>query len=63
MNIELFSEAQKYNTYYNKKISIDCNGNIKNCLSNEKHFGNISKNKLSDIIKKREYNYLWNINN
>jgi len=62
VNIELFSEAQKYNTYYNKKISIDYYGNIKNCISNEKNFGNISNNKFSNIIENKDFNYLWDIN-
>jgi len=62
VNVELFSEAQKYNVYYNKKISIDYSGKIKNCISNEKNFGNITNTKLSDIIEDKKFNYLWNIN-
>ena len=40
INIQTFTESQHYNTCLNRKISIDVNGEIKNCPSMKKSFGN-----------------------
>ncbi|MDO8571689.1 MAG: grasp-with-spasm system SPASM domain peptide maturase, partial [bacterium] len=40
-NVDFFTEAQKFNTCLNRKISIDVQGEIKNCPSSRKSFGNI----------------------
>ncbi len=61
-NIEFISEAQKHNTCLNRKISIDSNGNIKNCPATQQVFGNICQVKLSDVIKDTSFNRVWNIN-
>lgn len=61
-NIQLFSESQKYNTCLNRKIGIDTTGNIKNCPSMEKSFGNISSISLKEIISNENFSRLWTIN-
>jgi len=56
-----FTESQHFNTCLNRKISIDKNGEIKNCPSMEHAFGNITETNLSDIIENSEFRKLWSI--
>ncbi|MBX2906954.1 MAG: grasp-with-spasm system SPASM domain peptide maturase [Taibaiella sp.] len=61
-NLTFFSEAQNFNTCLNKKISIDVFGNVKNCPSMTKIYGNIEKDSLLDIINNTEITMFWSIN-
>lgn len=61
-NINLFSESHHHNTCLNRKISIDKNGNIKNCPSMLKSFGNIKENTLKEALEHKEFKKFWNIN-
>jgi SPASM domain peptide maturase of grasp-with-spasm system len=61
-NVQHFTEAQKHNTCLNRKISIDVNGNIKNCPSMPNDFGNIESNTLAEVLEKRGFKKFWNIN-
>ncbi|MDP3927796.1 MAG: grasp-with-spasm system SPASM domain peptide maturase [Bacteroidota bacterium] len=61
-NIKLFTEAQKHNTCLNRKISIDVNGEIKNCPSMAKSFGNIKDTTLAEAIEKPGFKDMWYIN-
>ena len=60
--IELFTEAQHHNTCLNRKISIDVNGDIKNCPSMPESFGNIRDTTLEEAINKPGFKKYWNIN-
>ncbi len=51
-----------YNGCLNKKISIDINGEIKNCPSISKSFGNVSKTSLNSAYKAKDFKDLWSIN-
>lgn len=62
INIKAFTEAQQYNSCLNKKISIDANGDIKNCPSMKKSFGNISDSSLTDALHHPDFKSLWRIN-
>ncbi|WP_258099409.1 grasp-with-spasm system SPASM domain peptide maturase [Marinoscillum pacificum] len=62
VNIESFTEALAYNSCLNKKISIDTNGEIKNCPSFEKSFGIINNTKLVDVLRNLEFKKVWKIN-
>jgi len=61
-NEELFTEAQHHNTCLNRKISIDVNGEIKNCPSMAKSYGNIKDTTLAEAIEKPGFKDLWDIN-
>lgn len=61
-NIKLFTEAQKHNTCLNRKISIDVNGEIKNCPSMVKSYGNIKDTTLQEAIEKPGFKDMWYIN-
>lgn len=60
-NINLFSESQHHNTCLNKKISIDKYGNIKNCPSMVKSFGNIKDTTLEEALNHPDFKKYWNI--
>ncbi|MBU3664212.1 MAG: grasp-with-spasm system SPASM domain peptide maturase [Bacteroidetes bacterium] len=62
INIPLFTEAQQHNTCLNRKISIDVNGEIKNCPSMAKSYGNIKDTTLAEAIEKPGFKDLWFIN-
>jgi|GEM_PF-59300 len=62
INITTFSEAGKFNTCLNKKISIDSTGNIKNCPSLNNSFGNIKNSSLIEIANSKKFQFLWRIN-
>lgn len=55
-------EAQYHNSCLYKKVAIDKNGYIKNCLSFNEIYGNIEKDKLIDIVNKENFKKYWNLN-
>ncbi len=60
-NIKMFTEACHFNTCLNRKISIDAEGNIKNCPSMERSYGNINEIHLKDVLDKPSFKELWKI--
>lgn len=62
INKNLFTESLKYNNCLNKKVGIDKNGNIKNCPTLTKSFGNIKDGSLTKAIFDSSFDNLWNIN-
>ncbi len=61
INNKTFFESQNYNTCLNRKISIDVNGNIKNCPSMKNSFGNIATTSLLEAIEMDGFKDLWYI--
>lgn len=61
VNLPTFLESINHNLYFNKKISIDFRGNIKNCLNSKKIFGNIERHEIENIIQKKDFKKYWNI--
>jgi SPASM domain peptide maturase of grasp-with-spasm system len=59
VSVELFTEAQQHHTYFNRKVSIDVNGEIKNCTTHNKIFGNVKTDKIADVIALSEFQKLW----
>jgi SPASM domain peptide maturase of grasp-with-spasm system len=62
INIEAFTEAQKFNSCLNNKVSIDKEGNIKNCPSMTESFGNIRNTSLQEAIEKIGFKKYWGVN-
>ena len=60
-DLMLFTESQKHNTCLNRKISIDVNGEIKNCPSMAKSYGNIKNTTLKEAIEKAGFKDVWYI--
>ena len=61
LNIYSFTESQKHNTCLNRKISVDVNGEIKNCPSMAKSYGNIRDTTLTEAIGKPGFKDVWYI--
>lgn len=61
-NMSLFTESLHHNSCLNRKISIDVNGDIKNCPSMSESFGNIKDTTLAEAIEKPGFKKYWNIN-
>lgn len=60
-SIPVYTEGQKYNTCLNRKIAIDSNGNIKNCPTMSRSFGNISKETLKNALNKKGFKKYWEV--
>jgi len=52
VNMPMFTEAQQHHTYFNRKLYIGSNGELKNAPECEESFGNI--NNLSDATQLKE---------
>lgn len=61
VNIPVFTESLHHNTCLNRKISIDSEGNIKNCPSMPKSYGNIRDIKLIDVVNNPDFQKVWHI--
>ncbi len=62
INTKMFTESQNHNTCLNRKISIDKDGNIKNCPSMAESFGNIKDTTLEEALNHPNFKKYWNIN-
>ena len=60
-NINLLSESLIHNSCLNRKISIDKEGNIKNCPSMTESFGNIKDTTLEESLEHPNFKRYWNI--
>lgn len=61
INLNTFSEAQKHNTCLNCKVSLNKNGQIKNCPSMDKSFGDFRSISIHSVLEKKEIKENWNI--
>lgn len=61
INPQFYSESLNHNTCLFKKISIDKNGDIKNCPSFSLSFGNIQNMPLENSLKAAFFKKQWNI--
>lgn len=59
VNIQSFTESQKHHTFYNRKIFIDKNGQLKNSLFNTKCFGHIDGINIHSIVDTKEFQEFW----
>ena len=57
-----FIEALNYNSCLNRKISVDINGNIRNCPSLPASYGNIATTSLHSALAQQGFKDLWEIN-
>ncbi|WP_108424691.1 grasp-with-spasm system SPASM domain peptide maturase [Flagellimonas amoyensis] len=60
-NLPKVLEAMKHNSCLYKKISIDEEGNIKNCPSMSQSFGNITNTTLQEALDHPDFKKYWNI--
>jgi SPASM domain peptide maturase of grasp-with-spasm system len=62
VEIETFAEGQRHNTCLNRKISVDARGEIRNCPSMARSFGNARETSLHSALAHRDFAALWSIN-
>jgi SPASM domain peptide maturase of grasp-with-spasm system len=60
-NLRTYLSAKSCNSCLHKKISIDVNGNIKNCPSMPQSFGNIKDTTLEEALNHPDFKKYWNI--
>ncbi|CAL2081048.1 grasp-with-spasm system SPASM domain peptide maturase [Tenacibaculum sp. 190524A02b] len=60
-SIEYYYECQKFNPYYNKKVSIDSKGQIKNCIKNTTVFGNVKNDSLEKVVTSKSFQEFWHV--
>lgn len=61
VNITNFTESHHHNSCLNRKISIDTEGNIKNCPSMSQSFGNIRDTTLQQALEHPDFKKYWNV--
>lgn len=61
LNRNFYLEAKQHNSCLHKKISIDIEGNIKNCPSMPQSFGNIKDTTLESAFNHPEFKKYWNL--
>ena len=61
INEPFYFESQLNNSCLNKKISVDAQGNIRNCISLPNKFGNIKDTTLDEALNKPGFKKYWNI--
>ncbi len=61
INIKNFTESLSHNSCLNRKISIDVNGDIKNCPSMPQSFGNVKDTTLQQALAHKDFKKYWNI--
>jgi SPASM domain peptide maturase of grasp-with-spasm system len=61
VNIPMFTESLQFNSCLNRKVAVDQFGNIKNCPSLTKSYGQINSSSLKDIVKSDAFKECWTI--
>lgn len=61
INVETYMESLTFNSCLNRKLGIDMFGQIKNCPSLNKSYGNIRHIKLTDCVNNATFQSIWNI--
>jgi SPASM domain peptide maturase of grasp-with-spasm system len=56
-----YMEAQFYNSCLNRKISVDANGNLKNCPSMQTSYGKASETTIVDVLQNEDFTSVWNL--
>ncbi len=62
VNMKLFTESQEYNTFFNKKLTIDGNGFIKNAPNSHTNWGKFLEIQINEVIASDAFQKLWKIN-
>jgi hypothetical protein len=61
LSLQYFLEAKTKNPYYNKRLCINKEGDIMNCLKNNEKFGNINHDNVEEIVRSEQFQKLWNV--
>jgi SPASM domain peptide maturase of grasp-with-spasm system len=61
VNIHLFSEAQRHNVFYNRKLIVDVTGTISNTFTGECTDHRVSQSDLKEVVEAPSFQRLWNV--
>jgi SPASM domain peptide maturase of grasp-with-spasm system len=61
INVKSYIKANNANSCLSGKISIDINGDIKNCPSMKESYGNLKNTTIESAINKTNFEKYWNI--
>lgn len=61
LNLNAYLESLNYNLFFNRKIYIDSEGNIKHYFTENVSYGNIEDDKIKDVILSDNFQKLWKI--
>lgn len=61
VNINAYTESQKYNLFYNRRIYVDNKNNVKHGIKEIGNFGNLKISKIVEILSSNNFTNLWNI--
>ncbi|MBT9395462.1 hypothetical protein KLP40_20020 [Hymenobacter sp. NST-14] len=56
---EYFTEALRYNPYYNRKVCVSETGHVKNCLLRPEHFATVQTTRLATVLGDPAFQELW----
>ena len=59
VNLQYFTESQHHNPYYNRKVAISRNGQIKNCLQLAESHGQVTTDGLVNVVHRLSFQELW----
>lgn len=62
IQISIFSEAQKNNLFFNRKLYIDSSGFIKNGIESDTKFFSLRKKTIEETVDKPAFQKLWKTN-
>ncbi|MEL7247877.1 MAG: grasp-with-spasm system SPASM domain peptide maturase [Bacteroidota bacterium] len=60
-SLDLITESLHYNSCLNRKVAVDKNGEIKNCPSMTKSYGNVRQRQLKSAIQTAAFQQVWAI--
>lgn len=59
LDMRYFMLSHFHNPYYYKRLCIDEDGNLKNCLKNDDVFGNVKKDDILKVVNQEDFRELW----
>jgi SPASM domain peptide maturase of grasp-with-spasm system len=62
VNLDTFAEARRFNSCLHRKLAVDARGEIRNCPSLPRSFGNVRDVSLHSALAHRDFPELWAIN-
>ncbi len=59
--LQHYTEALQYNTCLNRKLAVDVNGYIRNCLSMTIAYGNVAETAIDDVVFSSSFQKYWGL--
>ncbi|MCC9138811.1 grasp-with-spasm system SPASM domain peptide maturase [Pontibacter silvestris] len=60
-SVQGYAENVRHNSCLNRKVSVDENGDIKNCPSLPRSFGNVKDTPIARVLEDKDFIKAWNI--